>query len=726
MYAEVIIEYPIKSLDRFFTYEVSKKDQEQIKVGMKVVVPFASNVVNGIVTKITYEKPEYDVKEICRIENPESYLSKEQMDLAIYLKEETLCPLITAYQTMLPSALKIKDQKTNYDIYDTYISLCADKTDVNKYIINHERAHKQIETLELLLKGDVLKKDLSSSVVNILLENNLVCEKKIKKHRINPDIAIEKALNLTEEQQKAYNLVYNHLNEYHTYLLHGVTGSGKTEIYMQLISEVIKNGKSAIVLVPEICLTTQTVKRFYNRFGKNVAIFHSGLSNGEKYDEYQKIMYDEVKIVVGTRSSIFVPLKNLGLIIIDEEHSETYKQDSTPRYSAIDMAAYRAKYHNIPLILASATPSLESKARADKGVYQLITLNKRANNLELPNTTIVDMTDEIKKRNFIFSSLLQEKISDRLNKKEQVILLLNRRGFSTFISCASCGYTYKCPNCDITLTYHKTTNNLRCHYCGYFQKKDEVCPKCQEKSLNYLGLGTQKLEEEILKLYPSAKVIRMDQDTTSKKGSYQKIIDDFADNKHDILLGTQMISKGLDFKNVTLVGVINADTSLNIPDFRANEKTFSLLYQTSGRSGRDKKKGEVIIQTFNPENEVLNYVKNNDYQNFYLYEMNIRHKLRYPPYTYICQILVKSDDYDLASKKANEIKKILLSKIDKKSNVFGPTPCSIFKVNNIFHFQLMIKYTFDEKLKAALKEIDELFASDKKVNIDITFNPSRF
>jgi len=437
-------------------------------------------------------------------------------------------------------------------------------------------------------------------------------------------------------------------------------------------------------------------------------------------------MYDEVKIVVGTRSSIFVPLKNLGLIIIDEEHSETYKQDSTPRYSAIDMAAYRAKYHNIPLILASATPSLESKARADKGVYQLITLNKRANNLELPNTTIVDMTDEIKKRNFIFSSLLQEKISDRLNKKEQVILLLNRRGFSTFISCASCGYTYKCPNCDITLTYHKTTNNLRCHYCGYFQKKDEVCPKCQEKSLNYLGLGTQKLEEEILKLYPSAKVIRMDQDTTSKKGSYQKIIDDFADNKHDILLGTQMISKGLDFKNVTLVGVINADTSLNIPDFRANEKTFSLLYQTSGRSGRDKKKGEVIIQTFNPENEVLNYVKNNDYQNFYLYEMNIRHKLRYPPYTYICQILVKSDDYDLASKKANEIKKILLSKIDKKSNVFGPTPCSIFKVNNIFHFQLMIKYTFDEKLKAALKEIDELFASDKKVNIDITFNPSRF
>lgn len=726
LYAKVVIEYPVKSLDKFFTYKVNSKDIEIIKVGMKVLVPLGNQIINGIVVELTNEVPEYETKEIYRLETPEFYLTEEQMKLAIHLKEETLCPLITAYQTMLPSALKIKNQKTNYDKFDNYISLVQDENEINKYIINNERAHKQIEILERLKSGDILKKDLSSSSVKTLLEKGLVKEVKVKKHRINVEVEPESFLILTEEQQNAFDMVYSKINEYNTFLLHGVTGSGKTEVYMQLISKVIKNGKTAIVLVPEICLTTQTVERFYKRFGRDVAIFHSGLSKGEKYDEYQKIVNGEVKIVVGTRSSIFVPLKNLGIIIIDEEHSENYKQDTTPRYSAISMAIFRANYNNIPLLLASATPSLESKARADKGVFKLITLNKRANNMSLPETEIIDMTEEIKSRNFIFSERLKNLIFDRLAKKEQIILLLNRRGFSTFVSCSNCGYTYKCPNCDITLTYHKTNNNLRCHYCGYVIKKDDKCPKCKEDGLNYLGLGTQKLEEELLKIYPTARVVRMDQDTTSKKGSYQKIIDDFADNKYDILLGTQMISKGLDFKDVTLVGVINADTSLNIPDFRSNEKTFQLLYQTSGRSGRDKKKGHVVIQTFNPQNEVLNYVKNNDYQGFYLYEMNIRHKLKYPPYTYMCQILVKSADYNLVSKEANEIKKILSKNIDLKTEVFGPTPSSMFKINNIYHFQILIKYTYDNSLKAVLKQIDDLYASNKKVNIDITFNPSRF
>jgi len=726
MYAEVIIEYPVKSLDKCFTYKVADKDKQIIKKGMKVVVPFGKSVINGIVLNITDQDPDYETKEICYIVNPEIYLNEEQMDLGKYLKEETLCTLITAYQAMLPSALKIKDQKHNYDLFDTYILLNKDENAVNKYIIEHARSHKQIAILEQLKKGKILKKEIAGASLNALIKLDLVKKIKINKSRINVTAENEVIPKLNDEQQKAFDTIKNNLDTYQTYLLQGVTGSGKTEVYMRLIKEVIDKGKTAIVLVPEICLTAQTVKRFYRRFGSDVAIFHRGLSNGEKYAEYKKIYNDEVKIVVGTRSSIFVPLKNLGLIIIDEEHSDTYKQDSNPRYNAIDMAIYRAKKNNIPLILASATPSLETRARADKTVYQLITLNKRTNNMELPLTTIVDMTEEIKHRNFIFSSLLKDKITDRLNKNEQVILLLNRRGFSTFVSCTSCGYTYKCPNCDITLTYHKTTNNLRCHYCGYVIKKDENCPKCKEEALNYLGLGTQKLEEELQKLYPNAKISRMDQDTTSNKGSYQKIIDDFSDNKYDILLGTQMISKGLDFPNVTLVGVINADTSLNIPDFRANEKTFQLLYQTSGRSGRDKKAGEVIIQTFNPDNEVLKYVQNNDYYNFYLYEMNIRHKLKYPPYTYICSLSVKSSDYELASSKANEIKKILIQKLDKRSILFGPTPAAVFKINNIYNFQLTIKYTFDEYLKSTLKEIDEMFCGDKKVNIEITFNPSRF
>ncbi|MBQ6841205.1 MAG: primosomal protein N' [Bacilli bacterium] len=726
MYAEVIIEYPVKTLDKCFTYKVKSQDLEIIKVGMKVVVPFGNSVVNGIVINIVKDAPSYDTKEICYIDNPEIYLNEEQMDLGKFLKEETLCTLITAYQTMLPSALKIKDQKQNYDLYDTYISLAKDENEINKYIIENSRSHKQIEILESLLEKDILKKEISGSSLNVLLKNNIVKEVKVEKRRINVSGNGDVLPNLNEEQQNAYNAIKQELNKHNVFLLQGVTGSGKTEVYMRLIKEVIDNGKTAIVLVPEICLTTQTVKRFYNRFGSDVAIFHSGLSNGEKYDEYKKIYNNEVKIVVGTRSSIFVPLKNLGIIIIDEEHSDTYKQDSNPRYSAINMGIYRAKRNNIPLVLASATPSLESKARADKGVYKLLTLNKRANNMSLPKTTIVDMTEEIKHRNFIFSSVLKEKVEDRLSKGEQIILLLNRRGFSTFVNCTSCGHTYKCPNCDITLTYHKTSNNLRCHYCGYVIKKDDKCPKCQEDALNYLGLGTQKLEEEFLKLYPEARVVRMDQDTTLAKGSYQRIIDDFADGKYDVLLGTQMISKGLDFKNVTLVGVINADTSLNIPDFRSNEKTFQLLYQTSGRSGRDQKKGEVIIQTFNPDNEVLKLVEQNDYNRFYLYEMNIRHKLKYPPYTYICLLMVKSGDYDLASSKANDIKKILSKRLDAKSILFGPTPAAIFKVNNIYNFQITIKYTFDDNLKDVLKEIDQMFSTDKKVNIEITFNPSRF
>ena len=725
MYAEVIIEYPVKSLDKFFTYQVPKKYLDIIKIGMKVKVPFGCKLLNGIVLNLTYEKPDYETKEISSLDNPNIYLNEEQMNLASFLKEQTLCTLITAYQTLLPSALKIKTQEHNYELFDTFVSIVED-IDIEDYILKNHRSHRQIEIINILKQGKMLKKAINSSALNTLIKNKVVIEEKIKKNRINISTQKNSGYRLNDEQANAYNIVKDKINEYNVFLLQGVTGSGKTEVYMHLINDVINKGKTAIVLVPEICLTTQTVKRFYDRFGSEVAIFHSGLSNGEKYDEYLKIYNDEVKIVVGTRSSIFVPLKNLGIIIIDEEHSDTYKQESNPRYDAIEVAKYRCKYHNIPLILASATPSLESKARSDKKVYKLLTLNKRANNLSLPQTILVDMQEEIKKGHMIFSLTLMDKINEKLSKHEQIILLLNRRGFSTFVNCHNCGFTYKCPNCDITLTYHKTTNNLRCHYCGFTLKKDDLCPKCHENSLNYLGLGTQKLEEELHKLYPFARIIRMDQDTTSKKGSYQKIIDDFGDNKYDILLGTQMISKGLDFKNVTLVGVINADTSLNIPDFRANEKTFNLLYQTSGRAGRNQKKGEVIIQTFNPENEVLNYVKNNDYQNFYLYEMNIRHKLKYPPYVYIALIAIKSNDYEKASKQSNVIKNMLSDKLDSNTIIFGPNPASIFKVNNIYNFQIIIKYTYDNSLKNILKQIDELYIFNKDVNIEITFNPSRF
>ena len=724
MYAKIIIEYPVKTLDKCFTYEVPEDMVSDLKVGMKVLVPFGKNTVFGIVLELTSAKPNFITKKIYRIDNKDIYLNEELLKLGKYLQEKTLCTLITAYQTMLPSALKVKSQNKSYDKFDTYYTLNKSLDEVNKYIVENEKRFKQISILDMLIKGDVLKKDINSSSTKTLEKLGLIKEIKVKKYRLNNEKKeIKDTFNLTKDQKEVYDKVS--LDKYGVYLLEGVTGSGKTEVYMHLISDALGKGKTAIVLVPEICLTTQTVKRFYDRFGSDVAVFHSGLTPGEKYDEYLKIYRAEVKIVVGTRSSIFVPLKDLGIIIIDEEHSETYRQDSNPRYDAKDMADFRAKYHNCPLLLASATPTLESRARADKKVYTLLTLKNRVNNMVLPKVEMVDMSLELKQGHYLFSSVLKEKIKDRLQKKEQIILLLNRRGFATYITCSSCGYTYKCPNCDITLTYHKTSNNLRCHYCGFAIKKDDLCPKCHENSLNYLGVGTQKVEQMLQELYPDARIIRMDQDTTTKKGSYQRIIDDFADNKYDILLGTQMISKGLDFKNVTLVGIINADTSLNLPDFRANEKTFDLLYQTAGRAGRDKKMGEVIVQTFNPDNEVLNYVKNNDYDGFYLYEMNIRHKLKYPPYTYICLIVIKSANYDLCAKVATDIKKYMEPKVDAKTIIYGPTPASVFRVNSIYHFQITIKYTFDNNLNQLLKEVENIYNQDK-VELEITFNPARF
>ena len=508
-------------------------------------------------------------------------------------------------------------------------------------------------------------------------------------------------------------------------MLYGVTGSGKTEVYIKWIEKCIDEEKTAIMLVPEIGLTTQIAKRFYEAFGSDVAIFHSSLSEGEKYDEYLKILRGEVHVVVGTRSAVFVPLKNLGIIIIDEEDSSSYKQDNNPRYHARDIAIYRGKYNNIPVVLGSATPTLESKARADKGVYRLLKLPNRVGNAKLPLIHVIDMEPEMKKRNMIFSEFLQNKIGEKLSRKEQIILLLNRRGFSTYITCSNCGYTYKCPSCDITLTYHKSTNNLVCHYCGYHQKKADRCPKCNEESLNYYGLGTEKLEEKLKEMYPYARVVRMDQDTTRNKGMHERIINDFKEYKYDILLGTQMISKGLDFPKVTLVGVINADTSLNIPDYRSSEVTYSLLSQVAGRAGRSDKPGEVIIQTFNPDNYVIECVKVNSYDKFYLQEMQFRKNLKYPPYYYLVSIKVIGKDYGKTIENAQKAKKYLDDNLNKETIVLGPTTASVFKFNNEYRMQIIIKYRFDSLLIQTLKELDNIFINNKDNYLEIDFNPLR-
>lgn len=557
-----------------------------------------------------------------------------------------------------------------------------------------------------------------------LIEEGIVLVRKVQKYRINVlDSKNDKKNELTRDQARAVETV--DLSRHDTYLLYGVTGSGKTEVYMSLMDKVIKMGKRAIMLVPEISLTTQMISRFYSRFGSRVAIFHSGLSNGEKYDEYLKIYRNEIDIVVGTRSAIFTPLKNIGLIVLDEEHSETFKQDSNPRYNAVDMAIFRGKYNNCPVILGSATPSLEAMARARKGIFKLIAMPNRVGGAVLPQIEIVDMALEMKKRNTILSERLQDEIRKNLELGEQTILLLNRRGHSTIVTCQACGYVYKCPYCDISLTYHKTSNNLRCHYCGYTVLKDNICPECHEEALNYMGLGTEKLEQTLKEMYKDARIVRMDVDTTSNKGSHEKIINDFKEHKYDILLGTQMISKGLDFPLVTLVGVINADSSLNIPDFRSGERTFELLSQVAGRAGRSNLAGRVIIQTFNPDNQYLNFVKENSYEKFYNYEMNFRKTLKYSPYYYLISVMVTGREYEVVSKEATKAFNYLKSNIDKTSFIYGPTTASVFRVNNVYRFQIMIKYRFDNKVFAALKYLDSIYAVNSKVNFEIDINPLR-
>lgn len=724
MYANVIIEYGAKALNKTFIYKIPEELKDKIKVGIKVYVPFGKMEVFGFVMEIVNSNDtEYDAKEIIRIDNEELVLSKELMDVGKYLSSITLCTLITAYQTMLPSSLKIKKQEHNYDKFDEYLVL-TDKLKAMEYICKYPRRMAQIKAINNILEvGKLNKKEVSSEIVKALEENGIITIEKVSKYRINKgsDEIVKKTL--TEDQEREYKSV--DFNKYDTYLLYGVTGSGKTEVYIKWIEKCISEGKTAIMLVPEIGLTTQIAKRFYEAFGSDVAIFHSSLSEGEKYDEYLKILRGEVHVVVGTRSAIFVPLKNLGIIIIDEEDSSSYKQDNNPRYHARDMAIYRGKYNNIPVVLGSATPTLESKARADKGVYKLLKLSNRVGNAKLPIIHVIDMESEMKKRNLIFSEFLQNKIREKLSRKEQVILLLNRRGFSTFITCSNCGYTYKCPSCDITLTFHKSTNNLICHYCGYQKKKDEVCPECHEASLNYYGLGTEKLEEKIKEMYPDARVVRMDQDTTRNKGSHEKIIGEFKEYKYDILLGTQMISKGLDFPKVTLVGVINADASLNIPDYRSSEVTYSLLSQVAGRAGRSEMPGEVIIQTFNPDNYVIECVKSNNYDKFYLQEMNFRKKLKYPPYYYLVGIKVIGKVYEKTIEDARKVKKYLDDNLNKETIVLGPTTASVFRFNNEYRMQIIIKYKFDDKLMATLKDLDNIFSGNKDNYLEIDFNPLR-
>ncbi|GLO65942.1 MULTISPECIES: primosomal protein N' [Oceanobacillus] len=533
-------------------------------------------------------------------------------------------------------------------------------------------------------------------------------------------------LSLTMEQTQAIEPIKksmeNHTSE--TFLLHGVTGSGKTEIYLQAIQQVIEEGKEAIVLVPEISLTPQMVKRFKGRFGSKVAVMHSGLSSGEKYDEWRKIHRQEVQVVVGARSAIFAPFENLGIIIIDEEHETTYKQEDQPRYHARDVAIERAEYHQCPVVLGSATPSLESFARASKNVYTLLTLQERTNRQTMPKVDIVDMRNELHAGNrSMFSRPLMEQIDERLRRGEQIVLLLNRRGYSTFVMCRDCGHVCECPHCDIALTYHKNAQRLKCHYCSYEQAVPQICPECESDLIRYFGTGTQKVEEELAKQIPDARVIRMDVDTTRRKGSHENLLKQFSEKKADILLGTQMIAKGLDFANVTLVGVLSADSMLHIPDFRSSERTFQLLTQVSGRAGRHELPGEVIVQTYTPEHYSIEFASEYDYDNFYRKEMAMRKAFQYPPYVFLGLITVAHENHARAIQVTQEIVQMLSNIVERRTTVLGPTPSPVPRIKDRYRYQCMIKYKNEPNLHEYLGHIQDHFSDEiRKQQLQLTID----
>lgn len=717
MLASVVIEYNAKSLNKVFDYIIPNEIKDIIKVGHKVVVPFASSKVEGFVLKIHNNVDNsLNYKKIIQIQDSDFYLNSELLKLGEYMSNSLLCSLINSYQVMLPKALKASI-KTNINKKFIIKVSINKEVDIELYKEDNKRNKKEIEILDRIGNNEILKSELSCNSLNSLIKKGIVIEHKYEVNReVDYNSINDIKIKLTSEQEKAINEIIN--SKDNKFLLYGVTGSGKTEVYIDLIRKNIKNNKTSIVLVPEISLTPQIVSRFKSVFGDSVAVFHSSLSEGEKYDEYRRIMKGEVSIVVGARSAIFAPLNNIGLIIIDECQSSTYKQENTPKYNAIDIAYKRGEYNNAKVILGSATPSLEQYARGKKGVLHLVKLGNRISG-RFPNIEIVDMEIEAKKHNYIISEKLDLEIKNSLSRSEQVILLLNRRGYSTFLSCTNCGYVYKCPNCDISLIYHKSSNSYSCHYCGYRCGRSSICPKCHEEAIKDLGLGTEKLESLIEKKY-NTKVLRMDADTTSTKNAHSKLIKEFSSGNYNILVGTQMISKGLNFENVSLVGIINPDASLSIPDFRSSERTYELLSQTAGRVGRFNLPGKVIIQTYNPTNYVYKSVVKNDFDSFFNYEMNIRKKLSYPPYYYICDILVSSSDFNIAGEGANRIKKYLDSSLNNEYIVLGPSVSSIVKLNNKFRFNIMIKYKKPDKLYETLSVVNNI--DIKNVNVDININ----
>jgi primosomal protein N' (replication factor Y) (superfamily II helicase) len=727
-YAGIVVNNNSIQVDKVFTYSIPDRWKDILKLGYRVKVPFGigNKKIDGFIIDLYNEfELNSNMKEIVELCEDYPLITPEDLQLIRYMREKYLCSYIECIKTLIPTGItKGMKSKVNQVLY-------SGKALEGKY---YKEPYTTIYSIILKNNGKFSKSELSknfgisTSSLSTLLKHGFLTNEKIVVNRYDErsfDEYNEKILN--KEQQYAVDKIKT--SSKNIFLIHGVTGSGKTEIYMNLVSSMLQEEKDSIILVPEISLTPQMVERFKGRFGKNIAVFHSKLSEGERFDEWLRVKDGKVKVAIGARSAIFLPFANLGLVVIDEEHETSYKSDSDPKYNAVEIAQYRCENSNVKLILGSATPSIETYYKAKFKDIELITLKRRADNAMMPDIELIDMREELMSNNrSIFSKRLYEEIERCLSRQEQIILFLNRRGHSPFVSCRKCGYVFKCDNCDISLTYHNENGLLVCHYCGMKKRATNVCPKCRSKYVKFFGVGTEKIEQEIKRYFPVSRTLRMDFDTTRKKNSYEQIYTAFKEHKADILIGTQMIAKGLDFKNVTLVGVIAADLSLNLPDFRSAEKTFQLITQVSGRAGRGEKPGRVILQTYTPDHYSIIRSVSNDYEGFYNEEISIRRDMNYPPYSKILSVNMSSKNENLLIKNIQNVGSILknILKDNDKIEMLGPCPCAISKINEQYRWQIILKGNISIEIANKLKNViyEALREVYTEIRLSLDMNPS--
>ena len=737
MYARVIVDITHEKLDKVFEYSIPVELEGVLQVGMEVIVPFGrgNRETNGYVIGIA-ENCEYEaekVKPILRLAEKRMAIEGKLVALAGWMKEHYGGTMIQSLKTVLP--IKKEEQQKIKRYVRLLLSQEEGKGKLEEYLKKNQRA--RVRTLAALLDNGVLEYEFLVKKLNVsrdvlrALEDQGVAQiesEHVFRNPIKDRKQDWKPVEYTEEQQNAIDRFREDYlkGENKTYLLYGVTGSGKTEVYMEMIARVIRDGKQAIVLIPEIALTYQTVMRFYKRFGNRISILNSRMSNGERYDQMMRAKEGGIDVMIGPRSALFTPFPNLGLIVIDEEHEPTYKSEQIPRFHARETAIARAKLEHASVVLGSATPSLEAFYRAEQGEYEMLTLRERSQKQALPQVHTIDLREELKAGNrSIISKKLHELIEDRLDKSQQTILFINRRGYAGFISCRSCGYVAKCPHCDVSMTSHRG-GKLVCHYCGYEVKEYEVCPECGSNHIGGFRAGTQQIEELVKQEFPQARVLRMDMDTTKEKDGHEKILETFANEEADILIGTQMIVKGHDFPNVTLVGILAADLSLYADDYRAGERTFQLLTQAAGRAGRGKSAGEVVIQTYSPEHYAVQTAAKQDYEAFYEEEISYRELMGYPPAEQLLAVLIAGEDEKLLETACGYLK-IYAERVNRsRASIVGPASPYVGKVNDVYRKVLYFKHPRYEvltDLKDKLEQYIEVNSGFAKLWIQFDFNP---